>query len=95
MNNVEQSPQIVPNLIWRVLNEETVVVSPTDGEYCVLNGLGTVIWQLLTENHSLVEIEAYLAENYDVSLGQAREDIGRFVAELQQRGLLVWGGGLE
>jgi hypothetical protein len=87
----EQIPQIEPNLTWRVLNEETVVVSPNDGKYCVLNGLGTVIWQRLSEQNSLEGIEKYLVTNYEVSEEQAREDIGRFLSDLSQKGLLVWG----
>jgi hypothetical protein len=89
--NTEQIPQIVPNLTWRVLNDETVVVSPNDGKYCVLNGLGTVIWQLLSEQYSLEGIEKYLMIHYEVSEEQAREDIGRFLSDLSQKGLLVWG----
>ena len=87
----QQNPQIVPNLIWRVLDNETVVVSPRDGNYCVLNGMGTIIWQLLSEQNLLGDIELYLVNNYDVSVEQAREDIGCFLTDLDQRGLLVWG----
>ena len=87
----KQNPQIMPNLIWRVLDEETVVVSPNNGEYCVLNGVGTDIWRLLNEHNLLSDIELYLVNNYEVSIEQAREDIGRFLTDLDQRGLLVWG----
>jgi len=86
---IEQNPKIVPDLIWRVLDKETVVLSPSDGVYCVLNGLGTVIWQLLSEQHSLNAIEHYLVKNYEVSEEQAREDVARFLTDLAQRGLLV------
>ena len=86
-----KSLQIAPDLIWRVLSDETVVVSPADGEYCVLNGMGTIIWQLLIDQYSLSGIEAYLVENYAVSNEQAKEDISRFLFDLQQRGLLTWG----
>lgn len=79
------------HLIWRILNDETVVVSPRDGAYCVLNSLGTVIWQLLSEQHSLADIEQYLINNYDVSEEQARKDMEDFLADLDKRGLLVWG----
>ena len=88
---MKQLPQVIPNLIWRVLNEETVVVSPVDGKYCVLNGSGTVIWQLLVENCSLAGIEEHLAEYYEISREQARKDITLFLSDLQRRGLLVWG----
>jgi hypothetical protein len=85
----EQRPQIDPDLIWRVLSDETIVLSPRDGAYCVLNGLGSVIWQLLSEQHSLADIEQVLVRNYEVSEEQAREDVGDFLTDLSQRGLLL------
>ena len=90
--NLELLPKIQPNLVWRVLSNETVVVSPASGQYCVLNEMGTVIWQLVADSCSVPEIEAYLIENYEVSSEQAQADIGRFIADLQQRGLLTLGG---
>jgi hypothetical protein len=90
MNN-EGQPQVVPDLIWRVLKDETVVVSPVDGKYCVLNGIGSIIWQLLTEERSLGQIEQHLVDYYDVSAEQAQMDIGRFLSDLSQRGLVRWG----
>jgi hypothetical protein len=87
----EKQPQLAPGLIWRILQEETVVVLPVSGHYCVLNGSGTMIWQLLVENCSLAEIEARLMEHFALGPEQTREDIGRFLTDLQQRGLLVEG----
>ena len=89
--NLEQVPKIVPNLIWRVLNEETVVVSPINGEYCVFNEVGTIIWQLLTENYCQADIEKYLIRYYEVSKEQASLDVSCFLSDLQQRGLLIKG----
>lgn len=87
--NDEGRPQLVPDLIWQVLKDETVVVSPVDGKYCVLNGMGTVIWQLLTEQNSSGQMEQYLIDHYDVSAEQARADIERFLSDLSQRGLIT------
>ncbi len=89
--DIEDMPQVVPDLIWRVLDQETVVVSPVSGKYCVLNDLGTVIWQLLVEKCSVMDIEDHLVAQYEVSRDQARDDVSHFLSDLQQRGLLVWG----
>lgn len=49
MTETTRQPQIANDLIWRLLDNNAVVVSPHVGEVRVLNGIGTVIWQLLVE----------------------------------------------
>lgn len=88
--NAKQTPKIVPDLIWRCLDDNVVVVSPAKGEVRVLNGVGTAIWQLLVEEKSLAEIEVYLVAHYQVSQEQASRDLQDFLADLNRRGLLVW-----
>ncbi len=91
MNPSEHMPSIAPGIIWRMLDDDAVLVSPRVGKVRVLNGVGTVVWQLLAENKSTAEIEAHLVENFEVSLSQAREDLQAFLSDLEQRGLLTWG----
>ena len=87
----EDMPQVVPDLIWRVLDQETVVVSPVNGKYCVLNGLGTVIWQLLVEKCSVMDIEDHLVAQYEVSRDQAREDVFHFLSRFTAAGVAGMG----
>lgn len=82
--------QINPDLIWRELNDEIVIVSPPIGEYCVLNGMGSVIWQLLTDEHEQQDIEVYLVTHFDVTEEQARQDVDQFLADLHKRGMILW-----
>ncbi len=86
----DQSPQIAPGIIWRVLDDNVVVVSPTGGKVRVLNQLGTVIWQLLTEGKTREDILTHLVDFYEVSAEQAFEDLNGFLIELKERGLVVW-----
>lgn len=85
-----KTPKIAPDLIWRLLDNNAVVVSPRVGEVRVLNGVGTIIWQLLVEGHSTSDIEEHLVEHYDVSPEQARRDLDGFFGDLTERGVLVW-----
>jgi hypothetical protein len=88
--NANQMPQIAPDLIWRFLDDNAVVVSPRLGEVRVLNGVGTIIWQLIAAHNSTEEIERYLVTHYDVSPEQASNDLQIFLTNLTERGLLVW-----
>ncbi len=83
-------PQIVSNLIWRQVDENTVVVSPQSGEMRVLNGVGSTIWQLLAEKKNPDDIIAHLVAHYAVSPEQARQDLQAFLTDLDERHLLAW-----
>ncbi len=87
---VEQNPKVAPEVIWRQLDENAVVVSPKVGKVRVFNGSGTLIWQMLAQNEPLAAICERLVQTYDVTPEQAEADLQRFVADLTQRGLLVW-----
>ncbi|MDX1413609.1 MAG: PqqD family protein [Candidatus Promineifilaceae bacterium] len=95
MNLTQLAPRIAPDIIWRLLDENAVVVSPGTGEVRVLNPVGTIIWQLLVEENTLQEIEAYLVAHYEVSQECANKDLEQFFVELSERGVLIWDGNLS
>ena len=90
MNSILTTPRVAPDLIWRLLDDNAVVVSPSVGEVRVLNQVGTVIWQLLVEENSPDEIEQFLVTHYEVSHQRANSDIQLFFDDLTKRGILTW-----
>lgn len=88
--NPSRTLKIAPDLIWRLLDNNAVVVSPRVGEVRVLNGMGTVIWQLLVDQNSPEEIVDHLVKNYTVSREKATHDLQGFFADLTERGVLIW-----
>lgn len=90
MTEHHQTPRIAANLIWRQVDENTVIVSPQNGEMQVLNGVGSTIWQLLDEQKSPDFIVTYLTDYYNVSHEQAYSDLQNFLADLEERCLVEW-----
>ena len=84
-----QAPDIAPQLIWRQLDGNVVIVLPRQGDIHVLNPIGTSIWQLLVERCSIADIERHLVTHYDVSEADARRDLAAFLADLTERELLI------
>lgn len=84
-------PHLQSNLIWRQVDENTVVVTPQSGQMRVLNGVGSTIWQLLADGQAPEAIVAHLVAQYAVSAEQASTDLDKFLAELEERNLLQWG----
>ena len=89
MTKTRTTPRIDPDIVWRLLDENAVVVSPREGEVRVLNPVGTAIWQLLVQQEDMQAIERYLTENFDVSQKRAHDDLLTFLEELTERGILI------
>lgn len=90
MTETTNVPRIAPDIVWRLLDNNAVVVSPGEGEVRVLNAVGTAVWQLLVEDEDTSAIEFYLTANYDVSQERAHGDLLSFLESLTERGILVW-----
>jgi putative N-acetylmannosamine-6-phosphate epimerase len=90
MTNIENivSPQPIPGLIWRVVDDNMVVISPATGDVHVFSQTGADIWRLLVDKKAVSEIESYLVEKYIVSTEQAHTDVRVFIQELTEIGLV-------
>lgn len=87
-NSEKTEPGIVPGLIWRLVDDHIVVVSPEAGDVHVLSQTGSEIWQLLLEKKDVSAIESYLVQKYVVSPEEAHQDMAFFIQELTALGLL-------
>jgi hypothetical protein len=75
--------------LFRLIDDEAVILKLDSGHYLGLNAVATRIWSLLAEGHVLPEIEAALAEEFEVDEVTATNDIASFLQELQDAGLLA------
>lgn len=70
------------------LGEETVILGVESGTYYGLDQVGTRIWSLLSEEHSIEEIRDVIVSEYDVTPERCAEDLVTLVQELVERGLV-------
>ena len=59
-----QIPVRAAFLVWREVDDGTVVVTPKAGEIRVLNQVGTTIWEMSDGRHTVADIEAKLIKTY-------------------------------
>lgn len=85
-----KAPKIAGDIIWRLLDDNIVVVSPKLGEVRVLNRTGAIIWQQLLAGKGTEEIEQQLVSQFQVSQENAREDLSVFLNELTEKGVIIW-----
>lgn len=82
-------PRLNDRVLCRVVGEEAVLLDLDSGEYHGLNGVGTRIWELLSENLTVAAICDTLAKEYDVSRGVIEEDVELLLADLLSKRLIV------
>lgn len=81
-------------LVVRRIADETILV-PTTGELAamqkvfVLDEVGEFVWGLLDGRQNIEALARSLSEEFAVSFDQAREDVGEFIGELVDAGLVL------
>ena len=83
------TPRVVDDLIWRETNDGIVIVDPQAGQVRVLNGVGSEIWKLVSQNQAIADIRKHIVAEFEVSDSQAENDLNGFLNDLVNRGLVV------
>jgi hypothetical protein len=85
------TPQRNPHAAARVYEGEAFIVIPQTSQYKILNSTGSRIWELIDGKRSRDEIAGIIADEYDVSREEALRDVGSFLDELKENGMLAGG----
>jgi hypothetical protein len=77
------------SILWRELDGEAVLLSPSAGSSYNLNQVGTFIWKMLDGKHSSHDIATAICQAYDVEYEQACQDIESLLTDLHANNLLI------
>ena len=80
---------IPPQVMSRLVGDETVLLDLASGIYFGLDNVGKVIWESVSEGMTLAETADEIVARYDVDADQAHVDVLEFATTLLERGLLV------
>lgn len=80
-------PKRNPDVSWRSIEGQAVLIHNKLGEIQVLNELGTYIWENLDWEPGL--LARNIAERYEVSQDEAERDILEFIETLRTSGALA------
>jgi hypothetical protein len=81
--------RLSPDVVFRDLEGEAVILDLARGRYFGLNAVGTRIWLLLERGTPLDAIVTVLTDEYEADRTQIEQDVASLVAELSSRGLIV------
>ena len=85
MNLHSTYPLKSPQTASRVIDGEAVIIIPQDNEVKVLNEVGSRIWDLIDGQRDLNEVSTLISDEFEVSSGQAFEDITEFINDLSRK----------
>lgn len=85
--------RICDNVVFRDLDDETVLLHLGTGVYFGLDPVASRIWQLLVECRPLPEIVEQLVAEYEVSESVCARDLADFMAALRREELIAVDGG--
>lgn len=87
--DLETRLTIPPQVMSRLVGDETVLLDLASGVYFGLDGVGKRIWESVVEGNSLGEAVEVIIAQYEVDEAQAQADVLAFASDLVERGLFV------
>ena len=87
--NLDSKLTVPPQVLSRLVEDETVLLNLETGIYFGLDGVGQKIWEAVTAGQDLGTTVEKVVSEYDVDKAQAEADVIEFANTLVERGLLL------
>jgi len=87
--NLDTRLAIPPQVMSRLVGDETVLLDLESGIYFGVDGVAQRIWESVAEGLSLRETATAIATEFEVEEAQAQADLIAFATDLVDRGLLT------
>jgi hypothetical protein len=81
--------KISPEVVFRDLDGEAVLLNLQSGVYFGLNETGTQIWNILSENGRLEEVYSRILNDFSVEPDLAKSDLLMLTEQLVEKGLVT------
>jgi hypothetical protein len=82
-------PKKNPDIIWKNLKGETVLLNPATGSYYGLNRVGCSFWEKADGSRSMAEIEALMFQEFEVEKERLSRDLADLIKSLSEKGLVT------
>ena len=76
-------------LPYQEVQGQAVVVAPARREVHEFDETATFLWSALAQERTLAELVGALCDEYEVDEKSAGEDVRQFIAQLEEKGLVL------
>jgi Coenzyme PQQ synthesis protein D (PqqD) len=83
--------QINEQVLFQQLEAEAVLLNLKTGIYFGLDAVGARVWELLKHHRQVSEVIESVVDEFEVTEKRCSEDVFRFIAELEENGLITVG----
>ena len=80
---------VAPDVLFRVVGDEAVLVNLQSQQYLGLNAVGTRMWSVLGGASSIEAAYDELCQESEVEPAQLRADLEEFIDQLRGQGLIA------
>lgn len=77
-----------PGVLWADVEGEVVVYDGAVGRAVLLSSTGSLLWPALSSPVTIRELASDVADVFEISPGEALDQVGAFVGQLLDNGLL-------
>ncbi len=85
---LSSKPQRRPEIAWRVIEGEAVVVNPRSGSVFPLNPVATRLWELAEGKNTVEQMIAVIAEEFDAPTDVLAKDAQTFFEDLSSKAMI-------
>lgn len=89
MSGAPRRVEVAPDVVFRQVGGEAVVLDLTTQRYFSLDETGTRMWMLLAEHGDLTAVHDQLLSEYEVDPDTLHRDLESLVKKLLEAGLLT------
>ena len=86
--NLSDIVTIPPQVMARLVGDETVILDLVSGTYYGLDPVGARIWQLMAEGKALASVCETMVDEFDVHREALERDVLHLTKELLDKGLV-------
>jgi hypothetical protein len=76
------------HVVYETVESETIVMNLINGNYFSFDGVGPIIWELLTQGLPVSQIIQIICDRFGLSEGEILKSVSEFVAQLEKNELI-------
>lgn len=74
---------------WKRIGDESLLLIPKDGEFYKINGVGTIIFESLSDGKDVEDIAKLISSSFEVDAETASKDIAEFIDDMKDKKIIL------